>query len=63
MGIIILLTWESPQNFLNLQVFPMTSSLAMGQEVKGNLLNGTQVVNKKTDRGYNPLSIQNKKKF
>lgn len=43
MGTLVLVTWRPPRQSPNLQGFPLTSCLATGQEVKGNLPNGPQM--------------------
>ncbi|CAI9611356.1 unnamed protein product, partial [Staurois parvus] len=49
-GTLVLVTWGSPGISLNLQWLPV---LAMGQEVKGNFPNRTQMAKNKLT-GYNP---------
>lgn len=64
MGTLVLVTWGSPRNPLNLQGFPPTFCLAKAQEVKVNLCSGTQTVKKKKQTGILSLfyAIQNEKK-
>ncbi|PIO35899.1 hypothetical protein AB205_0196680 [Aquarana catesbeiana] len=58
---IVLVTWRSPRNSLNLLGISLTSCLAMGQEVNGNLRNGTKMAGKKKNLTGYTLSKTKKK--